>query len=306
MASREELGIAYSPSRFSHRYGPEEVVKLHVKTVTEGSKIAKETVEHEEGVVYGLSNNERLDIFAAQTLPGEAPIFVFIHGGYWQELGREMSSFMVPPIASAGAVCITVGYNLAPQASMDEIVTQIWHAMVYIISLAKRRGSSGIYLCGHSAGAHLAALMLAVDWMAECMSSNSLIKGAVLVSGIYDLRPLVNTYINDLIGMTEEDAWKNSPTQYLPKIIQSSQNRKILVTFAEHDPPSFKEQSQQFYQVLAAGGVNASLTVVPDTDHFSVIENFQQDSYILTMECRRLMGLNVDFVVQEMEKTGIT
>lgn len=306
MATRKELEHAYSPTRWSHRMGADDVLKAHIKTLTEGSSLAKESVECEIGFSYGLSENEKFDMFGSKTLPGDAPIFVYIHGGYWQDLGREMSSFMAPSLCKAGAVVVSIGYDLAPKVNMDEIVSQVKKAVSFVLSMATRRGSSGVYLCGHSAGAHLAALMLLQNWLEETMVSSSMIKGAALVSGVYDLRPLVNTYVNDPLKMSEEDAVRNSPMTYLDKIAEFSQNRRFLVAYGDHDPPEFQRQSTEFNNALVSRRIQSTLMVIPDTDHFNVIENLQLEDYSLTKEILKLMNLNIGPILDQMQSANIS
>ncbi|KAJ8314486.1 hypothetical protein KUTeg_006636 [Tegillarca granosa] len=280
--TREELDYQYSPS----------------------SELVKKTIECELGVSYGITDKQKLDIFGAQTLPGDAPIFMYIHGGYWQQLSRELSSFMVQPLCKAGAVVVVVGYDLAPQANMEMIVSQIKKATAYVLNLAKRRGSSGVYLCGHSAGGHLAAMMLSVDWMSECMISRSLIKGAVLISGVFDLRPLVNSYVNEPIKMNIETAWNNSPNHHIDKIIKYSKDRKIIVVIGQYDPPTFRAQSKDFYKALQEGGISSLYIDVADTDHFNVVENLEFEEYVVTLEIIRMMNLNIDSIVTGMSKAN--
>lgn len=305
-ASRVELELHYSPSRWSHRLGPDKIIQDHVNTTTKGSELARASVDCELGFSYGLGDREKVDIYGMKTLPGEAPVFIYIHGGYWQELGREMSSFMVLPLAKAGAVCAVLGYELAPKASMDEIVQQVTKGVSFIMTMAQRRGSSSVYLCGSSAGGHLVAMMLAQDWMSECMVSPSFIRGAVLVSGVFDLKPLVNTYVNDALKMSQEDAVRNSPVKLVDKIGSYSGHRHIIVAYGEHDPPEFHRQSRDMAAALVTHGIRCSVIEVPDTDHFNVIENLQNDDYVLTKECIKLMGLNIDSVLQHMENTSIS
>lgn len=303
---KEELEKQYSCSRWSHRMSADEVIAHHILTIATESEKAKAEVECQIGRTYGDTENQKLDIFGADRLPGDAPIFVYIHGGYWQELSREISCYMVRPLCKAGAVVVIVGYDLAPNASMPEIVSQCRKAMSYILNLAQHRGSSGVYICGHSAGGHLTAMMLSVDWMSECMLSNSIIKGAVLVSSVYDLRPLVNTYVNDAIKMTMDIAWDNSPWKLIDNIINRSSKRQIIVVVGEHDSPEFKRQSQEFEQKLKENGVSTKYIEIKDTDHFNVVENLQNDDYILTKEILNLMKLNLEGVVNDMSKSGLT
>ncbi|XP_076077574.1 kynurenine formamidase-like [Mytilus galloprovincialis] len=302
--NNEELEKQYSPSKWTHRCSPDEVVKQHIMVLAQGSEKAKAEIECQLDRIYGDTEKQKLDIFGADTLPGDAPIFVYIHGGYWQALGREISSFMVGPICKAGAVVVAIGYDLAPKVSMSEIVNQCKKGVSFVLNLASHRGSSGVYIGGHSAGGHLAAMMLSVDWMTESMQSNSMIKGALLVSGIYDLQPLVNTYVNDPLKMTQETAWDNSPLKQLDTIKKTSSHRHIIVAVGQHDSPEFRRQSQEFQQKLKDGGLSSQYVDVPNTDHFNVIENLQSEDYELTKELLKMMKLNISDVVDDMAKTS--
>ncbi|KAL4233496.1 hypothetical protein ACF0H5_008177 [Mactra antiquata] len=306
MATKEEIEHAYSPSRWSHRMGPDDVINAHIKSLTEGSKKAYEIDDREIGFSYGLTENEKLDIFGAKSLPGEAPILMYIHGGYWSALGREMSSYMAPVYCKSGTVVVSIGYDLAPQANIDTIVSQVKKATSFVLSMASRRGSSGVYLCGHSAGAHLAAMMLLQDWSAECMISPSLISGAILVSGVFDLNPLIDTYIGEPLKLAKEDACRNSPILLIDDIVKYSRNRKFIVTYGDHDPPEFKRMSTEFNSELVSKGINTSLIIVPDTDHFNVIENLQYEEYSLNKEILKLMNLNIGSLLDQMDSTSLS
>ena len=301
MESRESRELQYSPSRWSHRFDKYKVISEHIRQLQEGSDFAKKTIECELGISYGLSANEKLDIFGAKTLPGEAPIVVYIHGGYWQHLSRELSSFCAPPVCKAGAVAISAGYDLAPKVGMDEIVSQVKRAVTFVLKFAERRGSRGVYLVGHSAGGHLVGMMLVQDWLTECMVNSSLIKGAVMVAGVFDLRPIVDTYINDPIKMSEEEATRNSPLLMKDQMINFSEKRKLLVVVGEHDSPEFKRQSIEMNNILLEGKVNSKFMIIPDTDHFNVIELLAREDYSLTREIIHLVGLNISTIANEMQ-----
>ncbi|XP_025114029.1 kynurenine formamidase-like isoform X2 [Pomacea canaliculata] len=277
--------------------GPAEVLHSHLKTVTDASREAQWCLAVESGISYGNSEKQKLDIYTQKNTSGAkkgVPFFVYIHGGYWQEkvMCRENSSFMAVPLVSEGATVVAVGYELCPDVSMDEIVKEVKQAMYYILKLAKEQGCSGIYLCGHSAGAHLAALMLMTSFSEYDAFDSDLIKGAILVSGIYDLRPLVKTSVNEALHLTEEDAWLFSPVHFMHDIKQHSSDRDILIAVGEYDPPEFRRQSGEFQKNLRDLGIRTRYLDIPDTDHFNVIEKLQQKSYILTKECIRLMKLS--------------
>lgn len=301
---KEEVEKQYSCSRWSHRLPAEEVIKQHILTVAKGSEKARTEIVCQIDRSYGETERQKVDIFGVEILPGEAPIFVYIHGGYWQDLSRELSSYVAPPLCKAGAVVVIVGYDLAPTAPIPEITGQCKKALAYSLNLAKLRGSSGVYICGHSAGGHLTAMMLSVDWMSECMLANSMIKGAILVSGVFDLRPLVGTYINDPLKMTREIAWECSPMNHIDEIISRSSKRQIIVVVGKHDSPEFRRQSKEFEQRLRDGGISTKYIDVTDTDHFNVVENLQNDDYLLTKEIVNLMNLNLEGIEEKMSKAG--
>lgn len=289
----QELDYHYSPSRWSHRLGPDEVIVDHIDSMERASKESKWTLETEADVSYGESEKEKIDVFHKIGAPKKgAPIFVYFHGGYWQikEIGRENSSFMAVPLCNAGATVIVVGYDLAPDVSMDTTVLQVKRAMRLIIKLAKERESSGIYVSGHSAGGHLAALMLMVSFSDDAFDCE-LIKGAMLVSGVFDVRPLTKTTTNDPIKLTEEDAWRFSPMSLVDDIAQLSRHRHIVIAVGEYDPPEFRRQSGEMEKALRDRGIKTSYVDVPDTDHFNVIDKLRDGKYLLTKECIRLMGL---------------
>ncbi|XP_071111598.1 kynurenine formamidase-like [Haliotis cracherodii] len=289
----KELDYHYSPSRWSHRYGPDEVIDAHIKSVTEGSKVAHWCLDCDSDIPYGTGKKQKLDIFNAKNAKRNGlPILVYIHGGYWQNLSLEMSGFMAPPLCKAGATVISVGYDLAPEASMDRIVSEIKQAMRYILRYAKEHQSRGIYLCGHSAGGHLASMVLACEFAEDDAFDSEMIKGAALVSGVYDLRPLTKTYVNDPLKLNEEDAWRFSPANFVSEIAGLSQQRDILIAVAEYDPPEFRRQSADMEKDLSSRKVKTRYMDISDTDHFDVIEKLQKDSYSLTKEILRLMKLS--------------
>jgi arylformamidase len=291
----QELEFHYSPSRWSHRMSPDEVIQSHIDAVDKGSRLSLWTLDCETGVTYGTTERQKFDIFHKKNASKQgAPIMVYLHGGYWQvkELSRENSSFLAVPLCEAGATVIPIGYNLAPDVSMDQMILQVKKALHLIIQLAKERQSSGIYLCGHSAGAHLAIMMLMSEFSENDNDfDRELIRGAVLVSGVYDLRPLVKTSNNVALRLSEEDAWRLSPVNFIQEISHQSQYRHVIVAVGEYDPPEFRRQSGEIEKLLRDNGVKTNYIDVPDVDHFSIVDRLVEPGYMLTKECIRLMRL---------------
>ncbi|XP_060081143.1 kynurenine formamidase-like [Ylistrum balloti] len=287
----EELDYQYSPSRWSKRMGADVIIADHAQVIGIESEHAKRDVDCELDIPYGTKPKQKLDIFGAKSLPPDAPVFIYIHGGYWQFLEREKSSFMATTVVKAGAIVIPVGYEYAPDANMDEIVTQVKNAVTYVIKWAVQRGSRGVYISGHSAGAHLAAMMLSVDWMTECNLISDIVKGAILVSGVFDLRPIVYTYVNDPLKMTSESAWNNSPCKHVEAIAHLSRHRNILIAVGEYDSPSFIKQSEQFEKALDTRGLSTRFLKIEGLDHFNMIENLRFEDSPLLKEVLMLLEL---------------
>ncbi|NXD93465.1 KFA formamidase, partial [Chaetorhynchus papuensis] len=271
---------------------------------TERARASAQTLLH---VPYGSGDGEKLDIYFP-TDPSETfPVLVYIHGGYWQCLSKDDSGFAAPPLVSQGVAVVAVGYDIAPKGRccpaeaaaactaqcpptlpfalcpghMDAMVLQVRRSLVFLVERYPR--IRGIYLCGHSAGAHLAAMVLSTDWTEFPVVPD--IKGAVLVSGVYDLEPILHTYVNDVLNMSREVAQRNSPMRHVTPAVPAA--CEVLVAVAQHDSPEFRRQSQEYSQALRAAGWSVSLLDLAGVDHFDIIEKLSEDSYVLTQVGRR-------------------
>ena len=138
-----------------------------------------------------------------------------------------------------------VGYNLAPEVSLNQMVSEIKSAVKYINT---RFPKSKLFLCGHSAGAHLCAMMMVSDWSKDPPVRQA-IHGIFLLSGVYDLVPIVNTYVNDALKLTEESAAQISPQHILMKMSPTFVC-PILVVVEEHGSPEFHRQAKEFVEIL--------------------------------------------------------
>lgn len=283
----EELERQYSPSRWSHRrMSADDVIKAHEKALKEGTEQARALAQTLLNVPYGEGDGEKLDVYIPSTTSLDVPLVIYIHGGYWQFLSKEDSGFMAVPLVNKGVVVVAVDYDIAPKGNMDLIVSQVRKSVVSVVQQYSH--ISGLYICGHSAGAHLTAMILSTDWTQYNVTPQ--IKGAFLVSGIYDLLPIMSTYVNEPLKMTEEIAVRNSPTTLVQQLKASSSGCHIVVAVAEHDSPEFRKQSEHYYKMLEASGLNVTLEDVPNTDHFNIIERLVDGEYHLTKLLLKMMG----------------
>ncbi|KAJ8001569.1 hypothetical protein DPEC_G00170840 [Dallia pectoralis] len=285
---KDELERQYSPSVWSRRMSADDVIKSHVTALTEGTVRARGLAQTLLNVPYGDGEGEKLDVYLPTTTSPDVPLVIYIHGGYWQFLSKEESGFMAVPLVHKGVVVVAVGYDIAPKGNMDLMVSQVRRSVASIVQQYSH--ISGVYLCGHSAGAHLAAMVLSTDWSQYNVTPQ--IKGAFLVSGIYDLQPILSTYVNEPLKMTVEVALRNSPSQLVPQLKLSSSNCDIVVAVAQDDSPEFWKQSKDYYKVLeSAGGLNVTFEDVPNTDHFNIIEQLVNEDYHLTQLLLKVMAL---------------
>ncbi|WP_281558818.1 alpha/beta hydrolase [Thalassomonas sp. RHCl1] len=254
-------------------------INLYIKQYIDLSQAATTKAQKEQKLIadipYGLLPDERLDLYLP-TRKNHKKLFVYIHGGYWQELSKAESSFAASNFQQQGYSFAAVNYTLAPDASLSEIVNQNRKAIAYLITSAAEFGyeADEIYLCGSSAGAHLAMMMLYTRWQ-DFIPQNQLppgglpenpIKGICAVSGIYDLTPIAETYINEPLQLTEAEIEHNSPLFHLP-------TTKIPVIFAygEQETSEFKRQSHEMCQKLEQAGFPVTLKEVSKRNHFDVI-----------------------------------
>ena len=142
---------------------------------------------------YGPLNVERLDFFHAHQ--ADAPLLVFIHGGYWRSLDKSDLSWIAPPLLQHGVAVAVTNYGLAPQTSIEDIVRQQLKALAWLYHNAERLrfNPDRIVVAGHSAGGHLTAMMMAALWQQfDSTLPSGLVKAGLAISGVFDLRPLVN------------------------------------------------------------------------------------------------------------------
>jgi arylformamidase len=187
------------------------------------------------------------------------PLLVFIHGGYWQALSAASSVYLAPGALAHGWSFAAVEYTLAPAATLAEMVRECSAALTAISAVLS---PSLVVLAGHSAGAHLAAMVSLVG------ASPLPVARTVLVSGVFDLRPLVRTSVNDLLGMDEGVAAAVSP-RLLPVVGRQD----VTVAWGDNDTEAFAQQSRSYAAHLADAGVRVSSFECVGRHHFDIVDD---------------------------------
>jgi arylformamidase len=202
-------------------------------------------VEHRYGPL------DRNIVRMIEPLPQRTLMLVYVHGGYWQELSVNDSLFGASDANSRDMGFAAIGYTLAPDASVEQIINEVVDALTL---LGKLYPATKLVVAGSSAGAHLVAATL--------QRKPDLMYQAILMSGIYDLRPLIGTYINDALSLTLDEATRLSPRLNGPPECTSS---NVMVVVGEHETIAFHEQTLAY-----AAHVGANVIMVPGRHHFDL------------------------------------
>lgn len=180
------------------------------------SALTREKSACEIDVPYGDDPSEKLDVFL--TPRPHAPVLVYIHGGYWRALDKRDQSFVAASYANAGAMVVIPNYALCPAVTIEHICLQLARALAWTWRNAARYGGdpARIVVAGHSAGGHLAAMMLACDWPAVASDLPAgLVGGALAISGLFELEPLRHApFLAPDLRLDEASALKLSPATF--------------------------------------------------------------------------------------------
>lgn len=228
-------------------------------------------------ISYGDTAGQKLDIFPAADK--NAPVHVFIHGGYWRALDKDHYSHLAAPLVNAGATAVLVNYDLCPAVRVSDIVKQVRRSIIFVHgAISDFNGDPDkIYVSGHSAGGHLAAMMIATDWSASAGLDPQLIKGSVLLSGLFDIEPHRHLDIQADINLTADEAREMSPMGW-PAVVKSP----VLLAVGEHEPNLFHWQSLAYAAHLRTNGVKAEYLSMPGDNHFSITDRLGNADDALT------------------------
>ena len=209
-------------------------------------------------LAYGPRERNKWDLFPASD--PNAPCLVFIHGGFWQARSRENFTCIMEGVLAAGFSAALPGYTLAPEATLTEIVAEIRTALDWLAKEGPRHGIAGpVILSGWSAGGHLAAMAL----------DHPSVKAGFAISGIYELGPLRETYVNDKLRVTDLEIAALSPLR-LPLI-----EKPLVLAYGTAELPPLVENSRAFHTHRSALHGAGALIPVPRADHFTVLEDLR-------------------------------
>ncbi|MGB9174646.1 MAG: alpha/beta hydrolase [Bradyrhizobium sp.] len=223
---------------------------------------------------YGPRERNRIDFFKAAE---RAPTLLFIHGGYWQTRAKEaFSLFATGPMAHGINVAL-IGYTLAPDATLDQIVAEIHAGIDFLAGQLPALGAdtNRLVASGWSAGGHLTAMAM----------MNSHIKGGVAISGIYDLEPIRHSYLNVKLGLDEATSRRNSPMT-----LAECPMKPLSLVVGGAELPLLRKQTADFAGHRARYGLPVTYEEIPGANHFTIMDEMAQPLGRITTLIRQVLG----------------
>lgn len=219
-------------------------------------------------IQYGMGAAERLDLFLPAAAARPAPVFVFIHGGYWRSQTKEDAPVMAPVFNAAGVAVAPVEYTLLPEATLAEAVREVRSAVAWIYHHAAQYGldRERIYVGGSSAGGHLAGMLAAQDWQDKYRLPADAIKGVLAMSGLFDLRPLCGINVNEWLRLHEEQAQRLSPLFLAPR-----PSLGMIVSVGGLETEGFKRQTAAYEAMCRAAGLAVRRVEAGHCNHFDLL-----------------------------------
>jgi acetyl esterase/lipase len=224
---------------------------------------------------YGPRERNRIDAFRCGR--AKAPLFVFIHGGYWQRNAKEMFACMAEGPLAIGCDVALIGYTLAPDVTLTELVAETHSAIRYLRREGPGRGiaEGRLVLSGWSAGGHLTASALDLPE----------VDAGLAISGIYDVEPCRLNYLNEKLRLTAAEAEAMSPILHLPR-----RKTPATIAFGGAELPELQRQSRAYHEARVAAGLPSRLLPFEGRNHFSIMDE-------LTAPAGGLTGAVKDLIV---------
>jgi len=279
---------ALTPEEHEAQYNPRIAVPDTNAFLERGNALsAQARAQHEyRELRYGPGPLATLDVFPVASK--DAPIHVFVHGGYWRALDKRDYSFVAAALVPKGITTVLMNYDLCPVVSLPDLVAQFRAGLRWICEHAGELGGdpANITLSGHSAGAHLVATALAADAQLHDPLPLDQIRGALLISGIYELAPVLDVSVNGLIRLQPDQVDAMSPMRHPPVA-----SVPLEVVVGADEPPRWVEQSTDYASVARAQGAVCHDERVPGRHHFSITELMQTPDGALARMIARLAGV---------------
>ncbi len=277
----------YNKEQLNNQYN----IRLHVPDFAtyfeRWEKLSKETRAKYpviKDIHYGDNERECLDVFPPAK--PNSKTLIFIHGGYWHLFDKTTFHFIAEAFYADDVTTVLINYPLAPAATVNEMVASCRKAVLWLHrNLQQFNGDpQQVYIMGNSAGAHLAAMLIEKEWMQQ--NAAGFIKGACLLSGIFNLLPVQLLQLNSVLNISRETAVRNSPVELIP-----DKNCQLFVCVGADETDEFKCQSRQLYDNWKDKSTAIEFLELPGINHYSILEPLLNKASALHITLRNMMNI---------------
>ena len=229
----------------------------YIEQFSSQSADVRQKLSYHADIVYGEHDRQKIDVFSTEKYMQNSPALVFIHGGYWRMLDKSIFSFIAPEFLSAGVAVALVNYRLLPDVGLADIVEDVKTATSWLATNADKFGfdSNKITLCGHSAGAHLAA-HAAMDLNANFIG----------ISGVYDLEPIQNSFLNDIGFLDNATVDIFGANSIMPNGDGSS-----LFAFGVEEGVEFSRQTLSQVELWKMKSTKVNMLAIDNANHATIV-----------------------------------
>lgn len=271
-------GMDYE-AEYNNRARVPEYAEIIARWIRDSAAFRGQAAVADLGVPYGPSPRQTLDIIWPAT-SRSAPLALFIHGGYWRWQSPRDFTFIASACLAHGVGLALAGYDLAPQVPLGTILAQARAAAITLHRLVGRRFA----VCGHSAGAHLAAALTATAWrQIDVDTPDDMVPAGLGLSGVYDLEPLLSTTVNEDLKLDAVEAKRLSPILW-----DVPAGRTFEAFVGDLESAEFRRQSRDLSTAWAAKGVDTFHQEVEGANHFTIVDGLADPSSLMV---RRIVDL---------------
>lgn len=224
-----------------------------------------------------------MDIYGVN-LPFDAPIIVYVHGGFWQRSNKHTASYAVKPFVEHHAKVVVIDFDLCPDVPLTGVIKQFEKAVERVFSYAAEHKPKSVAFIGHDSGAHLCTYMLSKEMVARLGDKFKLLKHVYLISGVYDVSELRNTDVlnrENLLSITDDNVNQLSPVKQDFKHLS-----KFEIVFDAYvggdESPTMQKQTREFVAHLKKEKLHANYHLMDGLDHYNIVEKLSEISYEIT------------------------
>lgn len=269
-------------------YAPD--MQSHVDRRSRRNAEALERLADPLSFAYGTRPIEKVDVHLSLKADRPAPVNIFFHGGAWRASTARDHAWMAESIINAGAHCVIPDYSLVQDVGGDLAILgdEVRRAVAWVYENASRFGGDPerIHISGHSAGGHLAAVVMTTDWKGRFGLPADFIAGGLITSGMFDLEPVRLSSRSDYVTITDESEDDLSAQRHLDML-----TAPLILAYGTHETPEFQRQTRDFAAAVRATGKPVELIVAEGHYHLEMAESLANPYGLLGHALLKQMGL---------------